>query len=99
MDRFSASVDGDGVLTLDTGKITLGPLPIAVGQPGHHPAAHADRLHLMTDQTPAPVPDGTPEPAEPPTPPEERLPATVPPEHAVGRAVHRRRRRSRRPPA
>jgi cytochrome b6-f complex iron-sulfur subunit len=34
MDRFSESVDADGVLTLDTGKITLGPLPIALGQPG-----------------------------------------------------------------
>lgn len=34
MDRFSAAVDNDGVLTLDTGKITLGPLPVAVGQPG-----------------------------------------------------------------
>ena len=34
MDRFSASVDAAGVLTLDTGKITLGPLPVAVGQPG-----------------------------------------------------------------
>ena len=34
MDRFSAIVDGDGILTLDTGKITLGPLPIALGQPG-----------------------------------------------------------------
>jgi cytochrome b6-f complex iron-sulfur subunit len=34
MDRFSASVDSGGVLTLDTGKITLGPLPIALGQPG-----------------------------------------------------------------
>jgi cytochrome b6-f complex iron-sulfur subunit len=34
MDRFSLSVDGGGVLTLDTGKITLGPLPVAVGQPG-----------------------------------------------------------------
>jgi cytochrome b6-f complex iron-sulfur subunit len=34
MDRFSASVDGEGVLTLDTGKITLGPLPVALGQPG-----------------------------------------------------------------
>ena len=34
MDRFAISVDGDGVLTLDTSKITLGPLPIAVGQPG-----------------------------------------------------------------
>jgi cytochrome b6-f complex iron-sulfur subunit len=34
MDRFSASVDGEGILTLDTGKITLGPLPVALGQPG-----------------------------------------------------------------
>ena len=34
MDRFSATVDGAGILTLDTGKITLGPLPVAVGQPG-----------------------------------------------------------------
>jgi len=34
MDRFSATVDGGGVLTLDTGKITLGPLPVALGQPG-----------------------------------------------------------------
>jgi cytochrome b6-f complex iron-sulfur subunit len=34
MDRFSATVDPAGILTLDTGKITLGPLPVAVGQPG-----------------------------------------------------------------
>ena len=34
MDRFSASVDGAGKLTVDTGKITLGPLPVALGQPG-----------------------------------------------------------------
>jgi Rieske Fe-S protein len=34
MDRFSAIVDAEGVLTVDTGKITLGPLPIPVGQPG-----------------------------------------------------------------
>ena len=34
MDRFSESVDAAGVLTLDTGKITLGPLPVALGQPG-----------------------------------------------------------------
>lgn len=34
MDRFSISVDGGGALSIDTGKITLGPLPIAVGQPG-----------------------------------------------------------------
>jgi cytochrome b6-f complex iron-sulfur subunit len=34
MDRFSASVEADGTLVLDTSKITLGPLPIAVGQPG-----------------------------------------------------------------
>jgi len=34
MDRFAVIVDGDGALTINTGKITLGPLPIAVGQPG-----------------------------------------------------------------
>ncbi len=34
MDRFATTVDGSGVLTINTGKITLGPLPIAVGQPG-----------------------------------------------------------------
>ena len=34
MDRFSAKVTPDGTLTVDTGKITLGPLPVAVGQPG-----------------------------------------------------------------
>jgi cytochrome b6-f complex iron-sulfur subunit len=34
MDRFAISVDADGVLTVDTSKITLGPLPVAVGQPG-----------------------------------------------------------------
>jgi len=34
MDRFATKVDGSGVLTINTGKITLGPLPIAVGQPG-----------------------------------------------------------------
>ncbi len=34
MDRFALEVDAEGVLFLDTSKITLGPLPIAVGQPG-----------------------------------------------------------------
>jgi cytochrome b6-f complex iron-sulfur subunit len=34
MDRFSISVDAAGTLTIDTGKITLGPLPVALGQPG-----------------------------------------------------------------
>ena len=34
MDRFSTTVDAKGVLTVDTGKITLGPLPVALGQPG-----------------------------------------------------------------
>jgi cytochrome b6-f complex iron-sulfur subunit len=34
MDRFSSSVKDDGTLWLDTGKITLGPLPVALGQPG-----------------------------------------------------------------
>lgn len=34
MDRFGVEVDADGVLTIDTGHRTLGPLPIALGQPG-----------------------------------------------------------------
>jgi len=34
MDRFSITVSGEGVLTINTGKITLGPLPVALGQPG-----------------------------------------------------------------
>lgn len=34
MDRFSISVDGGGILSIDTGRITLGPLPVALGQPG-----------------------------------------------------------------
>lgn len=34
MDRFAIDVDGEGLLTADTGKITLGPLPVALGQPG-----------------------------------------------------------------
>ena len=37
MDRFGVSVNGDGVLTIDTGKVTLGPLPVALGQPGIEP--------------------------------------------------------------
>jgi cytochrome b6-f complex iron-sulfur subunit len=34
LDRFASSVDGAGVLTIDTSRITLGPLPVALGQPG-----------------------------------------------------------------
>jgi cytochrome b6-f complex iron-sulfur subunit len=34
MDRFATLVAADGTLTVDTSKITLGPLPVAVGQPG-----------------------------------------------------------------
>jgi cytochrome b6-f complex iron-sulfur subunit len=34
MDRFSTTVEADGTLVLDTSKITLGPLPVALGQPG-----------------------------------------------------------------
>lgn len=34
MDRYSIVVDEGGVLTIDTGRITLGPLPVAIGQPG-----------------------------------------------------------------
>jgi cytochrome b6-f complex iron-sulfur subunit len=34
MDRFATRVDGDGVLYINTGRITLGELPVALGQPG-----------------------------------------------------------------
>jgi cytochrome b6-f complex iron-sulfur subunit len=37
LDRFAHKVDG-GILTVDTSKITLGPLPISLGQPGLIPA-------------------------------------------------------------
>jgi len=34
MDRYAISVDAGGVLTIDTARVTLGPLPVALGQPG-----------------------------------------------------------------
>lgn len=34
MDRLAVEVDADGVLTIDTTQVTLGPLPVALGQPG-----------------------------------------------------------------
>ena len=34
MDRYAIEVDAGGVLTIDTAKVTLGPLPVALGQPG-----------------------------------------------------------------
>lgn len=34
LDRFAHTVDENGVITIDTGKLSLGPLPIALGQPG-----------------------------------------------------------------
>lgn len=37
LDRFAGSVE-NGVLTVDTSKITLGPLPVALGQPGLIPS-------------------------------------------------------------
>jgi cytochrome b6-f complex iron-sulfur subunit len=37
LDRFASSVE-NGVLTVDTSRITLGPLPVALGQPGLIPS-------------------------------------------------------------
>lgn len=34
MDRFAIEVDEAGVLTVDTTHVTLGPLPVALGEPG-----------------------------------------------------------------
>ena len=41
LDRFASVVDANGVLTIDTSKITLGPLPVALGQPGVIPPRSA----------------------------------------------------------
>lgn len=37
MDRFAIEVDDKGVLTIDTRTVSLGPLPVALGQPGVEP--------------------------------------------------------------
>jgi hypothetical protein len=34
MDRYPIEVAADGVLTVDTSKVKLGPLPVVFGQPG-----------------------------------------------------------------
>ncbi|MGK2849309.1 MAG: ubiquinol-cytochrome c reductase iron-sulfur subunit [Candidatus Limnocylindrales bacterium] len=34
MDRFATEVDSDGILFIDTSRIVLGPLPVALGEPG-----------------------------------------------------------------
>jgi cytochrome b6-f complex iron-sulfur subunit len=34
LDRYAVEVDASGVLFVDTSRITLGPLPVALGQPG-----------------------------------------------------------------
>jgi hypothetical protein len=34
MDRYAVEVDANGMLTIETGVVTLGPLPVALGQPG-----------------------------------------------------------------
>jgi cytochrome b6-f complex iron-sulfur subunit len=34
LDRYAIEVDASGVLFVDTARITLGPLPVALGQPG-----------------------------------------------------------------
>lgn len=37
MDRYATEVDADGVLFVDTSRVVLGPLPVALGQPGITP--------------------------------------------------------------
>ena len=78
MDRFAVKVDGAGVLTINTGKITLGPLPVARRPAGDHPAAHAHRLHLIPSRHPPVRPPRRPMTDQPGRPPEERLPAPRP---------------------
>ena len=42
MDRLAIAVDRSGVLTIETGRITLGPLPVALGRPGIIPPLVSD---------------------------------------------------------
>jgi cytochrome b6-f complex iron-sulfur subunit len=42
MDRFGVSVEPNGELTVDGTKLTLGPLPVALGQPGIIPPKTAN---------------------------------------------------------
>jgi len=42
MDRFAVSVDAQGVLTVDGTRLNLGPLPVALGQPGIIPPRTAN---------------------------------------------------------
>ena len=42
MDRFAVTVDAEGVLTIDATQVIVGPLPIALGQPGVIPARVAN---------------------------------------------------------
>ena len=48
MDRYAVAVDANGVLTIDRTRLTLGPLPVPLGQPGIDPAEDRERLCLTT---------------------------------------------------
>ena len=95
MDRFAVKVDGDGVLTLDTGKITLGPLPVALGQPGIIPPQQ--RPPAASDRRDVDRPPRSPMTDTPGREPEERLPARRDrrPSRRRPSGSRRRRRRAR----
>ena len=42
MDRYAVAVDANGVLTVDRTRLTLGPLPVPLGQPGLIPPKTAN---------------------------------------------------------
>ena len=107
MDRFSITVDSAGILTINTGKITLGPLPVALGQPGLIPPRTPTGLHLMPCRPDRPRSSMSDTPGREP---EQRLPVPRPPVepapverftlaavHAHGRADARARRPGRPP--
>ena len=78
MDRFGVKVDADGVLTINTGKITLGPLPVARRPAGDR--SRRARPPAASDPVTAPParPPRRPMTDQPGRPPEERLPAPRP---------------------
>ena len=94
MDRFSATVDGDGRPDARHRQDHARPAAGRARPAGHHPAAHPDGLHLMTDETPTTPPTEPDEPTSPAGEPEERLPATGPPPSRRRSSASRAARRS-----
>ena len=101
LDRFATVVKDDQSLYVDTLKITLGPLPVALGQPGLIPPKSPDRLHLtaVTDRRRSARSRMTDRPGEPEHLPEPTTAAAGPAPAERARPGRALRRAPERPPA